>query len=38
LLVTGLVLVGLNQAGGVVAGALPLRYGMAGEIVTDVTP
>jgi hypothetical protein len=28
----------INQAGGVVAGALPLLYGMAEEIVTDVTP
>ena len=27
-----------NQTGGVVAGALPLLYGMAEEIVTDVTP
>src|SRR5712691_6049191 len=29
---------GLNQAGGVVAGALPPLHGMAGKIVTDVTP
>jgi hypothetical protein len=28
----------INQSGGVVAGALPLLYGMAEEIVTDVTP
>jgi hypothetical protein len=28
----------INEAGGVVAGALPLLYGMAEEIVTDVTP
>ena len=28
----------INQTGGVVAGALPLLYGMAEEIVTDVTP
>ena len=28
----------INRAGGVVAGALPLLYGMAEEIVTDVTP
>src|SRR5215472_15462900 len=28
----------INQAGGVVAGALPLLYGMAEEIVADVTP
>ena len=27
----------INQAGGVVAGALPLLYGMAEEIVADVT-
>ena len=27
----------INQTGGVVAGALPLLYGMAEEIVTDVT-
>jgi hypothetical protein len=28
----------INQTGGVVAGALPLLYSMAEEIVTDVTP
>jgi hypothetical protein len=28
----------INRAGGVVAGALPLLYGMAEEIVIDVTP
>lgn len=28
----------INQTGGVVAGALPLLYGMAEEIVTDITP
>lgn len=28
----------INQAGGVVAGALPLLYGMAEEIVAGVTP
>jgi hypothetical protein len=28
----------INQTGGVVAGALPLLYGMAEEIVPDVTP
>jgi len=28
----------INQTGAVVAGALPLLYGMAEEIVTDVTP
>jgi hypothetical protein len=28
----------INQTGGVVAGALPLLYGMAEEIVADVTP
>ena len=28
----------INRTGGVVAGALPLLYGMAEEIVTDVTP
>jgi hypothetical protein len=28
----------INQTGGVVAGALPLLYGMAEEIVTDVAP
>jgi hypothetical protein len=28
----------INEVGGVVAGALPLLYGMAEEIVTDVTP
>ena len=28
----------INQTGGVVAGALPLLYGMAEEIVSDVTP
>ncbi len=28
----------INQTGGVVAGALPLLYGMAEEIVEDVTP
>jgi hypothetical protein len=28
----------INRSGGVVAGALPLLYGMAEEIVTDVTP
>jgi hypothetical protein len=28
----------INQTGGVVAGALPLLYDMAEEIVTDVTP
>jgi hypothetical protein len=28
----------INSTGGVVAGALPLLYGMAEEIVTDVTP
>jgi hypothetical protein len=28
----------INQAGGVVAGALPLLYGMAEGIVTGVTP
>src|ERR1700727_2950772 len=28
----------INQTGGVVAGALPLLYGMAGGIVTGVTP
>jgi hypothetical protein len=28
----------INHTGGVVAGALPLLYGMAEEIVTDVTP
>ncbi len=28
----------INQTGGVVAGALPLLYGMAEEIVTAVTP
>jgi len=27
----------INQTGGVVAGALPLLYGMAEEIVTDAT-
>ena len=27
----------INQTGGVVAGALPLLYGMAGEIVTGAT-
>jgi hypothetical protein len=28
----------INQTGGVVAGALPLLYGMAEDIVDDVTP
>ncbi len=28
----------INRTGGVVAGALPLLYGMAEEIVTNVTP
>jgi hypothetical protein len=28
----------INRTGGVVAGALPLLYGMAEEIVSDVTP
>jgi hypothetical protein len=28
----------INETGGVVAGALPLLYGMAEQIVTDVTP
>ena len=28
----------INETGGVVAGALPLLYGMAEEIVADVTP
>ena len=28
----------INQTGGVVAGALPLLYGMAEDIVEDVTP
>jgi hypothetical protein len=28
----------INATGGVVAGALPLLYGMAEEIVADVTP
>jgi len=28
----------INETGGVVAGALPLLYGMAEEIVGDVTP
>jgi hypothetical protein len=28
----------INETGGVVAGALPLLYGMAEEIVTDVSP
>jgi hypothetical protein len=28
----------INRTGGVVAGALPLLYGMAEEIVTDMTP
>ena len=28
----------INRTGGVVAGALPLLYGMAEEIVVDVTP
>ena len=28
----------INRAGGVVAGALPLLYGMAEDIVTGVTP
>ncbi len=28
----------INETGKVVAGALPLLYGMAEEIVTDVTP
>ena len=28
----------INETGGVVAGALPLLYGMAEEIVTGVTP
>jgi hypothetical protein len=28
----------INETGRVVAGALPLLYGMAEEIVTDVTP
>jgi hypothetical protein len=28
----------INRTGGVVAGALPLLYGMAEEIVADVTP
>jgi hypothetical protein len=28
----------INATGGVIAGALPLLYGMAEEIVTDVTP
>ena len=28
----------INETGGVVAGALPLLYGMAEDIVTDVTP
>ena len=28
----------INATGGVVAGALPLLYGMAEEIVTNVTP
>jgi hypothetical protein len=28
----------VNRTGGVVAGALPLLYGMAEEIVADVTP
>jgi hypothetical protein len=28
----------INQAGGVVAGALPLLYGMAEDIVTGVSP
>jgi len=35
---TVVLLAGMNQAGGVVAGALPPLYGMAGKIVTDVTP
>jgi hypothetical protein len=28
----------INRTGGVVAGALPLLYGMAEEIITNVTP
>jgi hypothetical protein len=28
----------INETGGVVAGALPLLYGMAEQIVVDVTP
>jgi hypothetical protein len=28
----------INRTGGIVAGALPLLYGMAEEIVADVTP
>jgi hypothetical protein len=28
----------INRAGGIVAGALPLLYGMAEDIVTGVTP
>jgi len=28
----------INETGGVLAGPLPLLYGMAEEIVTDVTP
>jgi hypothetical protein len=28
----------INRTGGVVAGALPLLYGMAEQIVTSVTP
>ncbi|HTA04071.1 MAG TPA: hypothetical protein VK802_27075, partial [Streptosporangiaceae bacterium] len=28
----------INRTGGVVAGALPLLYGMAEDIVADVTP
>lgn len=28
----------INETGGVVAGALPLLYGMAEQIVADVTP
>jgi hypothetical protein len=28
----------INETGGVVAGALPLLYGMAEDIVADVTP
>jgi len=28
----------INRTGGVVAGALPLLYGMAEEIVTDISP
>ncbi len=28
----------INRSGGVVAGALPLLYGMAEDIVADVTP